>query len=71
MAISWSNLSTTDKLALVMQLSSIRKELAAKSRLKRAGIKKTKNTKLTFKSKELEDLFNSMPSGIQKSIFGR
>lgn len=69
----WLQLSIQDKKALIAELQLMRSNLIVKaknSRSKATATATAKASKISFKSKELEELFNSMPKEIQKYIAG-
>ena len=71
--MNWQFLSNTEKLSLVVKLSQDRVALARESKSRRASTTRAAQEpkKMAFKSKELEELFYSMPKDVQKLMFGR
>lgn len=65
----WSSMNHEEKMALVSSLQSKRTVLLTKKvSLPRTSTKKTKTVQMNFKSKELENLFHSLPDDIKKFI---
>ena len=65
------DLTDTEKLTLVQSNREIRRELKRKSAVRKSKKTKTskkKQKKLTFKSKELEQIFNSMSEECKQLI---
>jgi len=66
---SYVDLSSEEKLDLVVKLREMRRELKRKSRRGKKKKKKVKKTKrMKFKSPELEAIFNNMPVECQRLI---
>jgi len=67
----WHQLTNDKKACLIAGLSTVRHELLAQSKIRRARkSKKQTQPTMKFASPELERLFNSMPHEMQKSIAG-
>lgn len=66
--IEWSQLSENEQLERINYLQNIRDGLVKKSAKRRASKRKRKPKKLSFKSKELEELFYKLPPELQKML---
>jgi hypothetical protein len=62
----WHIKNSNEKITFVEMLHQKRKALQADAVKRKASTKKKKVTKMTFKSKELEELFNKMPDDMKK-----
>ncbi len=65
----WKNKTDSDKRQLVLTLREKRQQLRTDSKKRIAKTSKHKMPKIVFKSKELEDLFKSIPEDIKKRLF--
>ena len=69
--MQWNNLSIANKRSVILNLAAVRISLIEKSKERRFTKRKRKKLvpkKMSFKSKELEELFYSMPVEMQKLI---
>ncbi len=66
--LNWSNMTKEQKADRVLQLNEARLKMQLESRTKRASKPKKRKLRTQFKSKELEELFNSMPPEFQKLV---
>lgn len=66
--LNWGNLTSEQKAARVHELNTIRQKMQLEARTKRAAKPKKQRVRTSFKSKELEELFNSLPPEMQKLV---
>ena len=72
-SILWHTLQQAEKISTVMRLGTMRISLLEKSRIRKAAKsskKRSRKKELTFKSAELREFFQTMPSEMKKFIGG-
>jgi len=66
--LNWKTLTICDKINHITDLHAIRQQMQLDARTKKATKPRKKKLRTQFKSKELEDLFNSLPPDIQRMV---
>jgi hypothetical protein len=66
----WATKSKEQKLEMIRALNAKRTQLKVDAQRSRtSSTRKVKSYNIKFKSKELEDLFNAIPSDIKRKLF--
>ena len=66
--LKWNSMTDEQKSDRVHKLHDVRQAMQLESRTKRASKPRKRQLKTTFKSKELQELFNSLPSDMQRLV---